>query len=171
MIAKMKWNLRKIVTIVALAVLICAGTGTADAGYFGEASYYHQVDNYYSDLALWYGLKRLLLLTEGYDVESYAYNAYYYMSISSTYAYDAYLNSLYGYVSSYTNDGYSAYVSSYYDYIYKYNAALYLYYSTWGCGSECSTYGNSAIDFIFYATYHDGNAAYYCGLASNGGID
>ena len=166
----MKSNKRVNWVSVALVgtFLVFAFAGPVKAGHFGSAFNHVYASNYYSSYAMYNGMISLLNDSLDLPAETELYYAYSYMNSAVEQAYAAYMSALAGYQSNPTTMNQYASDYAYYDWYYKEHCLSALYYVYY---YEYDYYTPNAILYAYYGDYYNNLAAYWNGLASQGGMN
>jgi len=117
-------------------------------------------------IAVYWGMQALYYSGLGFNTSAQTYYAYIYLNAAASSSWLAYQSANTAYLRNRTTANYYAQLYSYYDWYYKYYSAYYV--------SLIYLYGSqSAIPEVISATYsalyYENLAAYWLGLASQGG--
>jgi len=166
MLTRARRTVGKCGVICTAMLLFCMAT-PVHAGYFCTAALDLSTSNYHKAFASYYSFLALWIYSQGGDGTGYAYQAYGEMNLAASYAYEAWQQCINGYQLDSSDINTYAINYTYYTYIFESNTADDLWYIS----QQDVDYIGDAIAYGYVGGFYSSYAAFWVGMACNGGVD
>lgn len=153
-------------TLAVCLLAILGGPPDAKSNTFGTAMNFAYASSQEGSIAVYWGMQALYYSGQGFDTSAQTYYSYIYLDSAARSSWQAYQAAYSAYLANASTTNYYAQLYAYYDWYYKYFSAYYLSL-IYLYGSQSAV--SSVITSTYSALFYENLAAYWLGLASQGG--